>query len=85
MCSCDQSLVTLAFLRENLSQPQFYKDLTSKTAFFERWSRFKFHNLGLTLGKILRFYTSVAKRFKLKVRNSWGKFLRLKKLQGKNW
>ena len=32
-CSCDQSLVTLAFLREKLSQPQFYKDFTRKTAF----------------------------------------------------
>ena len=85
MCSCDKSLVTLAFLREKLSQPHFYKDLTSKTASFERWSRFQFHNLGLALGKTLRFYTSVAKRFKLKVRDSWGKFLRLKKLQGKNW
>ena len=26
-------LVTLAFLREKLSQPQFYKDLTRKTGF----------------------------------------------------
>ena len=33
MCSCDQSLVTVAFLSEKLSQPQFYKDLTTKTAF----------------------------------------------------
>ena len=35
--SFDQSLVTVAFLWEKLSQPQFYKDLTRKTAFFERW------------------------------------------------
>ena len=35
MWSCDQSLVTLAFLWEKLSQPQVYKDLTRKTAFFE--------------------------------------------------
>ena len=34
MCSCDQSLATVAFLWETLSQPQFYKDLTRKTAFF---------------------------------------------------
>ena len=33
MCSCDQSLVTLAFLREKLSQLQLYKDLTKKAAF----------------------------------------------------
>ena len=50
MCSCDQSLVTLAFLREKLSQPQFYKDLPRKTTFFERWSWFKFNNLGVELG-----------------------------------
>ena len=51
----------------------FYKDLTIKTNFFEGWSRFKFNNLGLALGMALRFYTSVAKLLKLKVR----KFLEL--------
>ena len=72
MCSCDQSLVTPAFLWENLSQPQFYKDLTRKTTFFEGWSRFKFNNLGLAPGTNLKFYTSVAIGLKLKVRKSWG-------------
>ena len=33
MCSCDQILVTLAFLFEKLSQPQFYEDLTKKPIF----------------------------------------------------
>ena len=47
------------------SQPQFYKDLTRKTAFIEGWSGFKFNNLGLTLGTNLKFYTSVAKGLKL--------------------
>ena len=70
MCLCDQSLVTVAFLWEKLSQPQFYKDLTRKTTFFEGWSCFKFNNLGLALGANLEFYTSVTKRLKLKV----GKF-----------
>ena len=42
-----------------LSQPQFYKDLTRKAAFFEEWSWFKFNNLGLALGTNLKFYTSV--------------------------
>ena len=50
MCSCDQSLVIVAFPREKLSQPQFYKDLTIKTAFCGGWSWFKFNNLGLALG-----------------------------------
>ena len=35
MCSCDQSLETVAFVGQNLSQPQFYKDLTRKIDFFE--------------------------------------------------
>ena len=38
MCSCDQTLVTLAFVLKKLSQPQFYKNLTQKNAFFEGWS-----------------------------------------------
>ena len=67
MCSCDQNLVTVAFLWEKLSQPQFYKDLTRKTAFFEGWSWFKFNNLGLALGTNF-CYTIVAKWSKLKVR-----------------
>ena len=73
MYSCDQSLVSVAFLWQKLSQPQFYKDLTKKTAFFQGWSWFKFNNLGLALGTNLKFYTSVTKGLKLKVR----KFLEL--------
>ena len=72
MWSCDQRLVTLAFLREKLSYPQFYKDLPRKTAFFEGWSWFRFNNLGLPLGTNLKFYSSVAKGLKLKVRQFWG-------------
>ena len=54
-----------------LSQPQFIKDLTRKTAFFERWSCFKFNNLGLALGTNLKFDTGVVKESKLKVRMFW--------------
>ena len=72
MCLCDQSLVNLAFLWKKLSQPQFYKNLTRKTAFFEGWSWFKFNNLGLALGTNLKFYISVKKELKLKVRKFWG-------------
>ena len=43
-----------------------------KIAFLEGWSWFKFNNLGLALGKNLKFFTSVAKRLKLKVRRFWG-------------
>ena len=46
--------------------------MTRKTAFFEGWSWFKFDNLGLALGTNLKFYNSVAKELKLKVRKFWG-------------
>ena len=65
-----RDLVAVAFLWENLSQPQFYKDLTGKTAFLEGWSWF--NNLRLTLWTNLKLYTSMAKRLKLKVRKFRG-------------
>ena len=67
----DQSLVTLAFLGEKLSQLQFYKNFTRKTVFFEGWPWFKINNLGLTLGTNLKFYSSVSKWLKLKVKKFW--------------
>ena len=50
----------------------FYKNLSRKITFFEGWFSFKFNNLGLALGTNLKFYTSVAKGLKLKVRLFWG-------------
>ena len=61
-------MAAAAFLWEKLSQSQFYRNLTRKTAFFESWSWFKFNDLGLALGTNLTFYTSVAKGLKLKFR-----------------
>ena len=46
--------------------------MTRKTVFFEKWSWFKFSNFGLALGTNLKFYTSVAKGLKVKVRMFWG-------------
>ena len=46
--------------------------MTRKTTFFEGWPWFKFNNLGLALGRTLKFYTSLSKGLKLKVRKSWG-------------
>ena len=68
MRSYDQRFVTVAFLWEKLSQPQFDRNLTRKTVFFEGWFWFKFNKLGLTQGTNLKFYTSVIKGSKLKVR-----------------
>ena len=65
-------MVTVTFLWERLQQPQFYYDLTQKTAFIEGWSWFKFNNLGLVPGTNLKFYTSVIKGLKLKVRKFLG-------------
>ena len=45
--------------------------MTRKTSFFDGWSWLKFNNLGPALSANLRFYISVAKRFKLKVRKFW--------------
>ena len=82
---CDQSLVTLAFLWQKLSQPQFDKDLTKKPTFFEGWSWFKLNNLGLALGENLKFYTSVAKGLKLKVRKFWGLIPKFVEVSGESW
>ena len=41
------------------------QDLTRETAFYEGWSWFKFNNWGLTPGKNLKFYITVAKWLKL--------------------
>ena len=43
-----------------------------KNHFFEGLSWFKLNNLGLALGKFLKFYNSVVKVLKLKVRTFWG-------------
>ena len=83
MWSCDQSLVTVAFLREKLSQPQFYKVLTRKTAVFDGWSWFKFNNFELALGTKLKFYTSVEKGLKLKFRKFWSLILTFVEVEGK--
>ena len=46
--------------------------MTRKTDFVEGFTWFKFNNLGLALVMDLKFYTSVAKRSKLKLRKFWG-------------
>ena len=48
------------------------KGFDQKNHFFERWSWFKFNNLGLALGTNLKFYTNVTKGLKLIVKKLWG-------------
>ena len=55
-----------------MATPGLLKDLIRETTFFEGWSGFKLNNLGLTLGMALKFYASMAKRLKLKVRKFLG-------------
>ena len=45
--------------------------MTKKTAFFEGCSWFKFNNLGLALSTNLKFYASLSKGLKLKVKKFW--------------
>ena len=45
--------------------------MTKKTAFFEGCSWFKFNNLGLALRTNLKFYASLSKGLKLKVKKFW--------------
>ena len=46
----------------------FIRRLPERPLFFEGWSWYKFNNLGLALETNLKFYASVAKGLKLKVR-----------------
>ena len=71
MWSCDQSLVTSISVREIIIT-SILKGFDQKNRFFEGWSWFKFNNLGLALGKNLKFYTSLSKGLKLNVRKFWG-------------
>ena len=59
-----------------------YKDLTRKTAFFGGWSWLKFNNLGLARGTNLKFYTSLSKGLKLKVREFLGPILTFAEVTG---
>ena len=59
-------------------------DLTRKTAFLEGWSWFKFNNLGLALDMNLKFYTSLSKGLKLKLKKFWGLILTFVKVKGEN-
>ena len=73
MWSCDQILVGYSsiFMREVIISQIIY-GFVQKTD-FDGWSWFNVNNLRLALGMTLKFYSSVAKRWKLKVKKCWGK------------
>ena len=56
-----------------------------KHFFFEGWFCFKISNLGLALGMTLKFYTSVRKQLKLKVRKFWRLSCTFVEVTGENW
>ena len=58
-----------------------YKDLAKKT-FFEEWYWFKLNNLGLPLCMNLKFWNSVVKSLKLKVRKFFGLILTFVEVTG---
>ena len=66
-----------------MSRPRFYKILTRKTAFFERWSWFKFNSLGLALAVNLKFCTSVKEGLKAKFKKFWGLIFTFVEFRGK--
>ena len=53
-----------------------------KNRFFEAWSWFKFNNMGLALVTNLKFYTSLSKGLKLKVKQFWGLILTFVEVTG---
>ena len=61
------------FMREFIISQIIY-GFVQKTD-FEGWSCFKINNLGLALCISLKFYSSVAKWLKLKVKKWWGKLV----------
>ena len=62
---------TLNTTRKLLDPEEFDR----KNHFFERWSWFKFTNLGLAIGMAFKFYTSVGKGLQLNIRKFWGLIL----------
>ena len=83
MWYCDQSLLTLAFLWEKLSQQPLYKNLTRKNNFCDQCSWFKFNNLVVARGMALTFYSSVAKRPKPKIEKLLGLIPKFVEVTGK--
>ena len=70
MWSYEQNLVRLAFFMTEVIKTSILQGFHQ--SFFEGCSWFKFNNLELALDMALKFYTSVVKGLKLKIRKVWG-------------
>ena len=69
MCSSDQSLIALAFLCKGFD-------------FCKHRSVFNFNNFRLALGMVLKFYSSITKGLKLKIKKSAGLILTFREVKG---
>ena len=61
-----------------------FGDCSISMSVVEGWSWFRFNKLGLALGTNLKFYTSVTKELKLKVRMFWKLIPVFVEVTGKN-
>ena len=59
-------------MREVITTSFFIRFYTEKAIFVDRFSWFKFNNLGLALGVALKCFLSVVKWLKLKLQKFWG-------------
>ena len=83
MWSCKQSLVTLACLWEKYHNLNFVRTWPRKTFFLSGALGSSLINLGLALDMALKFYSSVAKVLKLKVKKVFGLILTFVEATGK--
>ena len=82
--SRDSNYILDLVMWSNFYERSYHKlqDLTWKTTLFKGWSWFKYNNLGLALGVVLKFYTSVARGLKVKVTQFLGLILALVEVTG---
>ena len=67
-CSCDSNYIIVVVMRPKFGNCSISMRKVIWLQFYKGWSWFKFNKLGLALGTNFKFYTSVAKVLKLKVR-----------------
>ena len=85
--SCDSNYIVDVVMWPSLVTPAFQweKHLTKNITFSEGLSWFKLNNLGLTLGMLLKFYTTVAKGWRVKAKKFLGLIPTFAEVTGENW